>query len=405
MNKQNWEDLQEYLPLLADLNLDFSFLYLTKTSYEKSTIDATIPFRNFLKRNNLHDFDSQKDGPENKIFLPTLILLNDKIFETKSSLYRPNHRKNSKKKDKRGDPRIWFYGFTKHYKTSPYVAVTTNGKQLIVINLSDELVRESLSSNGNIYKYLKYLNKEKNKNAKELYEKIKLIYEKGFIPTVVSGDTGVGMTLEHELGIKPNSSSKPDYKGIELKASRKKKQIQNTIINRAPNWENSTCKNTKEIIEKYGYYKEEKHREQLNTTIYFKRANPRGLYSEIVEKESKLLIKHSEDGKVIEWNLEELKKGILEKHRETFWVEAESKFIDGIEHFRYFKIVHTKEPNISVLDSLISNNIITIDMNMHIKPNGTAHWRSFALRISKSNRNKFFPKQREFDLRVTLDNF
>ena len=53
MNKENWADLQEYLPLFSELNLDMSFLYITETGYTKGIIDATIPVRNFLRKNKL----------------------------------------------------------------------------------------------------------------------------------------------------------------------------------------------------------------------------------------------------------------------------------------------------------------------------------------------------------------
>ena len=62
MNKENWDTLQEYLPLFSELNLDMSFLYITETGYTKGIIDATIPVRNFLRKNNLHDYETQDQG-------------------------------------------------------------------------------------------------------------------------------------------------------------------------------------------------------------------------------------------------------------------------------------------------------------------------------------------------------
>ena len=42
-------------------------------------------------------------------------------------------------------------------------------------------------------------------NAKILIEKIKTIYNEGWIKTLRKGDTGVGYTFETKLGIKANS--------------------------------------------------------------------------------------------------------------------------------------------------------------------------------------------------------
>ena len=48
-----------------------------------------------------------------------------------------------------------------------------------------------------------------------------------FIKSVGIGDKAIGETLESTLGIKPNASKRPDYKGIELKASRSSKNRSN----------------------------------------------------------------------------------------------------------------------------------------------------------------------------------
>lgn len=60
MNNENWVALQGYLPLFSELNLDMSFLYITETGYEKGIMDATLPVRNFLRKNNLHDYETQE---------------------------------------------------------------------------------------------------------------------------------------------------------------------------------------------------------------------------------------------------------------------------------------------------------------------------------------------------------
>ncbi len=49
------------------------------------------------------------------------------------------------------------------------------------------------------------------------FQKIK---EKGFIPSFRKGPTGVGFTLEKELGISENNIALPDLQGAELKAHR-----------------------------------------------------------------------------------------------------------------------------------------------------------------------------------------
>mgnify|MGYP000636587006 CR=1 FL=1 len=59
-------------------------------------------------------------------------------------------------------------------------------------------------------------------NSEILLAKIKEVNKKGWIKTLRKGDTGVGYTLETELGIRANSNQKPDFHGIEIKAFRNK---------------------------------------------------------------------------------------------------------------------------------------------------------------------------------------
>ena len=71
----------------------------------------------------------------------------------------------------------------------------------------------------------------------ELLSKLQYVAAKGWIATMRRGDTGVGYTLETLLGIRANSSRKPDFKGIEIKASRVRgsgKKI--TLFSKTPAW-------------------------------------------------------------------------------------------------------------------------------------------------------------------------
>ena len=62
-------------------------------------------------------------------------------------------------------------------------------------------------------------------NSKLLIDEIKNIYKEGWTKTLRNGDTGIGFTLETKLNIKANSSKKPDFMGIEIKAFRKRSKV------------------------------------------------------------------------------------------------------------------------------------------------------------------------------------
>lgn len=399
MNNEQWNELQEYLPILSELNLDICYLYITETGFDKNIIDATTPVSNFLKKNNIHDFDLQEQGPEFKVLKKSKIILNDSILNFETSLYRPISKK--------GDNRLWFRGISKkltrnHFGPESFIALTANKNYIYVLNLSDESVLQSISNKGFVYQKLLEISKEQQNIANELLNKIKNIHDKGFIPTVTEGDTGIGMTLEHELGIEPNSSKKPDYKGIELKTYRtnEKKKIpsRTNLFSKVPKWKNSKCKSSKELLDEFGYWDDDEKRIELNTTIKANFPNKQGFYLKINQKLNKLYVIHKIKGEIIEWDINELKNALLKKHHETFWIAAENKMINGIENFKYVHITHTKNPQINLFEYLIESRVISLDFVMHITEKGSARDHGYLFKINKTNLDKLFPKIIEYDL-------
>ena len=89
--------------------------------------------------------------------------------------------------------------------------------------------------------------------ADELLHKLVKISNKGFIRTVKSGDTGIGMTVESELGIVANSSRSPDFKGIELKSTRVGQKLsqknRSTLFSCVPDWSLSPSAPKEKLLE------------------------------------------------------------------------------------------------------------------------------------------------------------
>lgn len=392
-------NLEPFLEIFSRLDLDVVFLTPTETAYKKSIMDAIIPVRDFLKRNKLHDYGEQEQGPDNKIKLPAFFVSEERLIETYASLYRP--------KTKQGDPRIWFYHLTRYCMPGDLLALITDRKSIYVLDLSNEDIYSSLLSKENVYKLLENLSKRGQSIAKELLSKIQEIHDKGFIPTVTPGDTGVGMTLENELGIRPNSSKNPDYKGIEIKASRTKYSNANRVnlFSQVPDWKNSSGMTPDKLLSQYGYervnIKTGQKRFNLYCTVKANKPNPQGLYFKVRVEEG-LLINRSlirgNDNYVVQWSLESLMNNLLEKHMETFWVQAESHFIDGKEHFKYNAVTHTKKPIVNALPYLIDSGVITMDYTMHFKPNGKVRDHGYLFKINPSKINLLFPEPMYYDL-------
>lgn len=372
-------DIQQFLPIFAGLGIPVAFLVPTPNGYEKSIMDATSPVRDLLKESNLHDYEFQKQGPENKRIIKSYFVAPDGIIETNASLYRPITKK--------GDPRIWFSNLKRYCLPCDLLALVTMDNAIYVINLSDLAIRHSLFNKQYVFEVLQNIAYQGAKIAEELLGRIQEIHNRGFIPSITYGDPGVGDTLEHALGISRNNSRSPDYKGIELKATRltrnghERPTTRSTLFTKVPD----IGLTYREIVETYGKIQvprgQTEPRLQLYETFRVSRSNAYDLRLEVDSTSDMLEMLHEPNEQtkkfVSAWLLQNLRNTLLEKHHETFWVKAVSENHNGIEYFRYDKILHTKNPNVSLLAPLFETDKITLDLAAHVEPNGK--WRDHGM--------------------------
>lgn len=373
-------NIEKFLPVFANTGVSVAFLVPTPTGFEKSIMDATAPVRELLREKNIHDYMLQNQGPNNKVLIETCFVNEHDFIETSASLYRPMTKK--------GDPRIWFSNLKKYCDPRNLLALVIIDRKIYVINLSNPSIANSLLNRGYVYDIIAESVHQDNAIANELLEKIREIHNRGFIPSITKGDPGVGDTLEHALGINRNNSQQPDYKGIELKATRltrngeKRAKTRNTLFTKVPDEGMSY----RDIVDNYGKIQTPRNstlaRLQLYETLRTSRSNAYDLLIRVDNNNEKLLLLHEEYSKssgeriekyVSAWLMQNLKEQLLTKHHETFWVKAVSENREGIEFFRYDKVLHTKKPNASLLAPLIETDKITIDLAAHYKPDGK--WR------------------------------
>ena len=372
-------NIQSFLPVFAELGIPVAFLVPTPTGYEKAIMDATAPVRDLLKEAQIHDYELQGQGPEAKVMVESYFVSANGLTETTASLYRPVTKK--------GDPRIWFSNMKKYCSPCNLLALVSLNKRIYVINLSDPAVQNSIYTKAYVYDLLKEIAHIAASVADELREKIKRIHDMGFIPSITPGDPGVGDTLENALGITRNNLRAPDYKSIELKATRltrngrDRQTTRSTLFTKVPD-EGLTYR---QIVETYGKVQiprgQTEPRLQLYETFRTSRTNAYDLLLEVdgINDKLKMLYQPDADLKrnVSAWLMQNLRDALLVKHHETFWVKAESETHEGKEFFRYDKILHTKNPNVSLLAPLIDTDIITLDLAAHFEPNGK--WRDHGM--------------------------
>ena len=381
---------QNKIKLLTKNQVSLTLIEPTETGLKKSIMDATGSVRSFLKENQIHDYDLQGQGPENKVQINAIIYEDFKITNSTASLYRPQTKK--------GEPRIWFSGLTKIANPNDIIAIVYYDDSLHVFNLTrldiSSLINSSLS---NPFKELiSVINFEESEIATELLNKLKTIAKKGYVKSVVNSDTGIGRTIESLLGIKMNSSKSPDYKGIELKSFRDSRNNRKGLFGKTPDWELSKFKSRVEILDAFGYW--EKGVFRLYNTIRGTGRNAQGLILKIEDKKD-WLVENSdrpEIGDFLVWKMETLRKELLKKHKETFWIRADSKIEDNNEYFHFTEVEHTKNPMIDKFEILVETGAITLDYPIKRMPDGKVIDKGCNFKLKSNCLDLLFPPSEKY---------
>ncbi|MGY0399083.1 MAG: MvaI/BcnI restriction endonuclease family protein [Ostreibacterium sp.] len=383
---------QNKIKLLTKNQVSLTLIEPTANGLKKSIMDATGSVRNFLKNENIHDYDLQSQGPLNKVIIPTIIHTGFQTIKSQASLYRPITKK--------GDPRIWFYNMTKISVANDIIAISYFDDSFQIFNLTQLDIEVFISSSiqNPLQDLINEINNSENEIALELLEMLRKIAIAGPIPSMVDADTSVGRTLETALGIDINSSKKPDYKGIELKSFRKSRTNRKNLFAQVPDWSLSKFKSSAKILNNFGYERDEDFK--LYCTVSAITRNSQGLNLRI-DNDIKQLIENSdkpEVGDFVIWTLDKLHNRLKEKHKETFWVEAESTRINNREHFQYKLIEHTKKPITSQFDLLIDQGIITLDHLIKRNSKGKVVEKGPLFKIKPKGIELLFPPNESYSL-------
>lgn len=394
--------IAEVLRYFTSKGIEATFLVPTETGMKKSIMDATAPVREFFKSSRIHDFESQPQGQDHKRFIETQVVTSAGIFRTRTSVYRPC--------TKQGDPRIWVYGLASYASPGNVLALLAKADgELIIINASSAglvpgvtsasngalLIRDA--TNFDLGRFLAPLVSHTTAIADELLGLIRShagTWHQGLAG--VRRDFEVGRLLEELLGIKANSSRAPDFKGIEIKASRGHAGTRQTLFARVPDWSTSPFKSSREILDVFGYMRNPKYERQLRCTVSARSPNSQGLHLVVEDSSDRLLEASTLPAypKVAYWPIQTLKAALLEKHPETFWVSASSRAEAGREFFRYEKVLHTRKPMANALPALLEAGVITVDHLITRTLVGKVSEQGPLFKISRKNFDLLFPPGR-----------
>lgn len=378
------------LALLGRHGLEAALLVPTPTGLDKSIMDATSAFREYLDQHGYHDFATQPQGQGHKVLRDIYFVRPAALEKSKISLYRPP--------TKQGDPRIWLGAATgRNAAAYNLLALTIIDDTLYVLNMSDAVVRTSLDDATSPFRRIIDANRKTSHAVGELLELLREISARGFVPTLRPGDTGVGMTLETLLGIAANSSRTPDFKGIELKAkrsARRGKDNRSTLFSKVPNWKLSPIGSALELLARRGYIDTDGRR-SLYHTLRGDKPNSLGLTLEVdAEKDwlKQVYVDRTSGRRQhdVTWEMPALKRDLAAKHKETFWVQAKCRGRGDYEEFHYVAVQHTRAPMVGNLPALIEAGVVTVDYALHLA--GTrARDHGYLFKIHPSNLGALFP--------------
>jgi hypothetical protein len=398
-------DIKAIVSYLANFSVEGGFLVPTQTGLEKSILDAHESLRKFLHKNNYHDYSTQGQGGDHKVLKKGFALSDTGWVETTVSMYRPT--------TKTGDPRIWISGLSKFAKAWNLITLFVYEGSLYIFNSSDPSVQKQIANDESILtSQLKLAGSRTSIYETELLDLLKDISNRGFVPSTTNADSGVGDTLEALLGIRRNSNRAPDYKGIEIKSSRLssrtgRQENRSTLFSKIPDWEISTLKSARQILDRYGYISSSTGMPALQVTLKHI-PNAQGLYLAFNDADSKvenLFRRDDQDEEVVAWKIDGLENSLREKHKNTFWVKANTREINGTEHFHYVQVIATSAPLVSNFSQLVDLGSIQMDYTISekLKPDGGIKVRDhgYLWKIAPEDIGLLFPPPKVFDLLVT----
>jgi len=293
------------------------------------------------------------------------------------TLYRPQ--------TKQGDPRLWVHGWKRFLGEDNVLVFFYDSGELCVANLSSANLATPL-----IKDRLDRIAQQTNRISMELLEKLREIANAP-IPATCEGDTAIGRAVETALGIPINSSRKPDYKGIELKAKRDKTN-RNNLFTCVPDWTLSPVKSFGAFLDRFGYNRESDFR--LYCTVSSQKPNSQGLVLSLKDAERFLWEnsrKSGHDEQLMVWPLGKLEERLADKHKETFWIKADSlRDGKGKEMFHLKSVTHTRNPNLPQFTRLLADGSITVDHMIKRLPVGTVHEKGPSFKVTPKRLSELF---------------
>lgn len=361
-----------------------ALLFVTETGLKKSIFDATEPVRRYFEETGFHSYGKQGQGEDYKVIKSCKIVGDDALYDSQISLYRPE--------TKNGDPRLWIYSAGRHVEPDDILSFVVKDGTLYVFNLSRLTPLQDVVHQLGFVSHIVSKVKGASDELLALFRKI----SKRDLIGDVKADTAVGRAIETALGIQANSSRNPDFKGIEIKASRSTKRTSRAnLFAKTPDWEISTYKGSKALLDRFGYMRGNENK--LYCTVSAGAPNSQGLFLRLADEmlQERFRKGVGAEEPVCVWRLRTLHESLLEKHRETFWVKVQALKSATVEAFRVVGVTHTSRPSTFNFDALLETGDVTVDhLIKRVPGKDTAKDKGYLFKVEENKRDQLFLGQK-----------
>ena len=230
------------------------------------------------------------------------------------------------------------------------------------------------------------------KTFDQLVEEIKKLKKIGFIKTHRSGNTGIGKTLEDELGIEENNFPGPDGITTELKSARKNSKSMLTLFTKSPDPHGINS----ELLKSFGYPRTN-GKLHLHTTVNAVEFNTlkgkTGFKIEIKDDKVNLVSKNK--SLVPYWKKETLQKSFEKKYTELLYVKAESRLSGSNEEFHFNEAWLMKGFDFDNFIKLLKNGEIKVDIRIGQYSDGSPHDHGTGFRVFPDKLDLCFSKRKK----------
>lgn len=215
----------------------------------------------------------------------------------------------------------------------------------------------------------------------EIIRRLRRLKERGYIPTLRKGTTGIGFTFEKEMGLSETNIPIPDLGGrVEIKTVRRdvNSLVSLFCFNKGV-WKISQ----RELIETYGY-KDSLNRKALKNTLFLNSGRWQNLYLEIDEHAHQINLV-SGKGILATWDIYIMVSKLVSKLDRVLFVIADRRENNGIEEFWYNEAYILRDPSPRKFIDAFRAGKVGIDLRMHLRPNNSVRNRGTAFRIAEAD--------------------